>query len=143
MDYSKKEKESFKNILWGTLKSLREKAANDFRAPVKKLVIHSNWQESFIEQDSRKEFCQLVEFLADIFVQELGTDAFKEYEKIFKECKEKRDEVNEEKISDEVYIQFKVDKMRELLRIIMKALKERDYLKELTFGEEYEEIEES
>lgn len=134
--YNKDKGGSFQEIIWDILKSLREKASEEFRSPQKKTTFHGNISEITIEKDSRKEFIQLVEFFSDIFVQEFDEDTKKEYDKIFEEIKKERDEINktDEKLTDEKnedFVVFKMDKTRELLRLIMSLIHKKKYLKGL------------
>lgn len=139
--YTKNKGISFQEIIWKTLESLREKTALEFRTPEKKQIIHSSWTETILEGDSRKEFCQLVEFLSDILIQEFKGKPLEDYNEIVKAVKDERNKLNKKEIDKEDFIVFKVDKMRELLRLIMTELKEKQYLKGLgsTSVEEYQE----
>ena len=127
--YTKDKGTTYQDVLWETLKSLKEKASNEYRTPEKKLVVHGNWTETFKEGDSRAEFIQLVEFFSDIFIQEFDDDTMKRYTEIMKEVREMRDDVNSGKMDDEDYVIKKLDLMRELLRLIMVQLKDKQYMK--------------
>lgn len=137
--YSKNKGATFQEIIWETLKTLREKCSKEFRTPQEKIIIHSDWNEKFIEEDSRKEFCQIVEFLSDILSQEFKPETLKKYNEIFKEVKEEREKTNKnEDVLVEDYILFKVEKMRELLRLMMLDMKLRKYFKGLGQNKEEE-----
>ena len=129
--YTKKKGISFQEIIWKTLEALREKASQEYRKPQKKILIHSNWSETVMEGDSRNEFIQLVQFLTDILYQEFENETLEKYNQINEEIKVKRDLVNSEKLGMEEYTIFKLEKMREQLRLMMVLIKKTDYLKSL------------
>lgn len=120
---------TFQEIIWKTIESLREKASSEYRTPQEKMIVHSNWTEKVLEGDCRKEFNQLVEFLSDILSQEFDKDTYDKYKEIVDEVKKERDKQNKGEIELEDFIIYKVEKMRELLRLIMFQIKTKDYLK--------------
>ncbi len=127
--YKKDKKETFQEVIWKSLGNLREKAGIEYRTPQKKLIVHANWTETILEGDSRKEFCQLVEFLTDILSQEFSDEGYKKYSDIVKEVRTQRDKVNKKEMDSEDFIINKVDLMRKLLRLTMKELKDKEYFK--------------
>jgi len=137
--HTKKKGISFQGIIWKTLESLKEKSSNEYRTPEKKMIIHSNWTESVLEGNSRKESIQLIEFLIDILYQEFDKGTINKYDKIIEEINAQKNLSNAGKLDLDDYIIFKLEKMREILRLIMHRIKDRDYLKGLGDTAEEEE----
>lgn len=125
--YKKDKKLSFQELIWKTLEAIREKASSDWRTPKQKLVIHSDWTETFEEEDNRKCYIQLVEFLTDLLEQEFKPEEEEKYKEILKKIDAERDKLNKGEITKDDYFIFKLESMRAVLRLILKLLKRNEY----------------
>jgi len=134
-EYFKKEKITFKDIIYQTILDIEKKSLIEFRGGQKRTVVHSNWSETTIEPDSRKEYIQSIECLYDLFYATITNEEnyppkYKEYFKtINKDCEEIEKQVDnllkqfekKELERDEFVIQ-RLRLMRKLFRVLMLAL---------------------
>ena len=124
-EFFKKDKGlTFQELIWKTLDVLREASSHEFREPVKKLVLHDGWSEEFIEPDARQVFIQLCEYLADTLRQEFSKEEENEYKSILDEIAKKQQDKG---TTGKDYVLFKIEKMREAFRLIMRLLKAKNY----------------
>ena len=139
-----KEKKTFRDIVLSHLSKILEISLDEFRGGYTKKEIKGNYAEEIYIPDSRKRMCQAIEFFS--FLLQPHYD--EEMKKKTKEIKKKIDENLEnygkknktKETTKEEFMITKLKHMKELFEQINYLLQRKNYLKEETYQEGLDEL---
>jgi len=129
MEYVKKEKLTEKDILLEFVKDIGKICQTEFRGGyINKTISGTIVNETYIE-DSRKRYCQAVEFLSDFLLPYIKEKNKSTYTEIFNKIDALIKQRNEDKITSEVFITEKLRMCRRLMQHLFILLKKQGWLR--------------
>ena len=145
-----KEKKTFRDIVLAHLSKILEISLDEFRGGYTKKEIKGNYVEEIYIPDSRKRMCQAIEFFSFLLQPHYDEDMKKKADTIKENVKKNLDNFNGEgekdkkgnikRISKEEFMITKLKHMKELFEELNYLLKRRNYLKEETYHEDIDNM---
>jgi len=129
MDYPSKEKTTEKDIIIQVVQDLSKIAQKEFRGGYSDKTFSGNQIVENYITDSRKEYCQLVNFLSDLLLPNFDDETSEKYKEIQDELEKLVEKYNNRKISKEDYMSEKLKLSRQLFQHLSILLNKLNWLR--------------
>ncbi len=114
MEYSKKDRKTFKELILDYVEKIMDICTHEFTGGYWKKIEHGNHTEDVYVPDQRKVYIQSIEVLSDVLNPHFTKTAKEKYKSIMKEVNDLLKKYDDEKIKQEDYVIAKVRLMRKL-----------------------------
>ena len=127
-----KEKTTERDIIINAISDLCKISQKEFRGGYSdKSFAGNNIVETYVP-DSRRQYCQLIDFISDLLLPKFNEPTKEIYEKIQEEIEKIVKKKNNNEMSDEDFISYKLKLSRKLFQHLSILLNELKWLKKKT-----------